>query len=49
MGLEKNKHLDRVLESHKMKHVNDLMEKYKIKREEIKDALAKKFSDDACN
>jgi hypothetical protein len=45
MSFEKNKHLDRVLESHKMKHVDDLMEKYKKKREEVKDALEEKFSD----
>jgi len=46
MSFNKNKHLDRVLESYKMKHVDDLMEKYKKKREEIKDALEEKFYDE---
>jgi len=45
MNFDKNKYLDRVLESHKMKHVNYLMEKYKNKREEVKDSLEEKFSD----
>ena len=45
MGFDKNKHLDNVLESHKMKHVDDRMEKYIIKREELKDALHDKFGD----
>ncbi|MBE0662564.1 MAG: nucleotidyltransferase [Bacteroidales bacterium] len=43
MSLGRNKHLGRVLESHKMKHLDDMMEKYKKKREEIKDALEEKF------
>ena len=45
MGFDKNKHLDNVLESHKMKHVDDRMEKYILKREELKDALHGKFGD----
>lgn len=44
MSFDKNKYLGRVLESYKMKHVDDLMEKYKDKREEVKDALDVKFS-----
>ena len=45
MGFDKNKHLEKVLESHKMKHVDDLMKKYIVKREELKDALKDKFGD----
>jgi len=46
MSLDKNKHLSNVLESHKMNHVDDLLAKYKKKREEVKDALAVKFKDE---
>lgn len=45
MGFDKNKHLVNVLESLKMKHVSDLMEKCILKREELKDALEYKFGD----
>lgn len=46
MSLNKNKHLENVLDSHKMSHVDDLLSKYKKKREEVKDALAEKFKDE---
>ena len=46
MSFNKNKHLEKVLDSHKMAHVNDLLNKYKKKREEIKDALEVKFKDE---
>jgi hypothetical protein len=46
MSLNKNKHLENVLESHKMSHVDDLLTKYKKKREKVKDALADKFKDE---
>lgn len=46
MIFDKNKYLNQVLESHKMKYVDDLMGKYKNKREEIKDALEAKFSNE---
>lgn len=45
MSLNKGKYLQGVLESYKMKHVSDLMEKYIEKREVVKDALIKKFKD----
>lgn len=45
MSLNKNKYLQQVLESYKMKHVSDLMEKYIEKREVVKDALAEKFKE----
>jgi len=46
MSINKNKHLGDVLESHKMSHVDDLLTKYKKKRDEIKDALEEKFKDE---
>jgi hypothetical protein len=46
MSFDKNKHLDDVLESHKMNHVDDLMQKYISKREELKDALNNKFGEE---
>lgn len=46
MSIDKNKHLENVLQSHKMTHVNDLLDKYKKKRDEIKDALEEKFKDE---
>ena len=44
MSFDKDKYLVRVLESHKMKQVEGLMEKYIQKRESIKDVLEEKFS-----
>jgi len=46
MSFNKNKHLEKVLDSHKMAHVNIFLDKYKKKREEIKDALEEKFKDE---
>lgn len=46
MGFNKSNHLAKVLDSHKMAHVNNLLEKYKKKREELKDALEEKFKDE---
>lgn len=45
MSLNKSKYLQQVLESYRMSHVDDLMEKYKEKREIVKDALVDKFKD----
>jgi hypothetical protein len=45
MSLNKSKYLQGVLESYKMKHVSDLMEKYIEKREVVKEALVEKFKD----
>lgn len=45
MGLSKGKYLQQALETYKMKHVSDLMEKYIEKREIVKDALVEKFKD----
>lgn len=46
MSTDKNKHLENVLQSHKMTHVDDLLDKYKKKRDEIKDALEEKFKNE---
>lgn len=46
MSIDKNKHLRDVLASHKMSHVDDLLTKYKKKRDVVKDALAEKFKDE---
>lgn len=45
MSLNKSKYLQQVLESYRMSHVADLMEKYIEKREVVKDALVEKFKD----
>lgn len=45
MGFDKTSHLNQVLESHKMKHVQSSMDKYIVKREKIKDALDEKYAD----
>lgn len=43
--MNKNNYLNRVLESYRMSHVNDLMAKYVEKREVVKNALQEKFKD----
>ena len=45
MSLNKSKYLQQVLESYRMNHVADLMEKYIEKREIVKDALVEKFKE----
>ena len=45
MSFDKSKHLERVLESHKMKHVQKRTDKLIAKREKVKDALDNKYSD----
>lgn len=45
MAVDKREHLENVLETHRMAHVSELLEKYKSKREEIKDALIEKYAD----
>jgi len=45
MGFDKSRYLQRVLKSHKMRHVQATMDKYIKKREEIKDALANYYGD----
>lgn len=45
MSLNKSKYLQQVLESYRMSHVADIMEKYIEKREVVKDALVEQFKD----
>ena len=45
MSLNKSEYLQQVLESYRMSHVADIMEKYIEKREVVKDALVEKFKD----
>lgn len=44
MAVDKSKHLNSVLESHKMKHIFDLVEKHRAKRDEIKEAIEKEYT-----
>lgn len=44
MSLDKNKHLEEVLESHKLKHIQAKMDKFDEKRDKVKDVLETKFS-----
>lgn len=44
MTFSKTKHLQKVLDSHKMGHIQDVMDKALKKRDQIKDALATKFN-----
>ncbi len=44
MAVDKKEHLENALETHRMSHINNLVEKYKSKREEIKEALIEKYS-----
>lgn len=43
MAVDKPKHLNQVLETHRMAHINDLLDKYTQKREEVKEALEEKY------
>lgn len=43
MSAFKNEHLNDVLESHRMKHIDDKMKKYLQKRDKVKDSLQDKY------
>lgn len=45
MAVEKQSHLQEVLETHKMSHIDELISKYKTKKNEIKEALEENYSD----
>ncbi|MFL0171654.1 SMODS domain-containing nucleotidyltransferase, partial [Tenacibaculum maritimum] len=45
MATNRSEHLNEVLEIHKMSHVNDLLDKYREKRKEIKEALEEKYKE----
>lgn len=44
MAVDKNVHLQEVLDTHKMAHIDELVIKHKNKRDEIKEALDKEYS-----
>lgn len=44
MAVNKNEHLNKVLETHRMAHIDVLLEKHKLKRNEIKEALETEFN-----
>lgn len=45
MNITLQQHLDNVLSTHRMAHVDDLLSKYNKKRDEIKEALEGKYTD----
>ncbi len=45
MTINKNDYLQNVLETHRMAHVDELLSKFKTRRDEIKEALEEKYSD----
>jgi hypothetical protein len=47
MAVDKKTHLENALETHRMSQINDLVGKYKAKREEVKNALVEKYVDKA--
>lgn len=47
MAVDKKVHLENALETHRMSQINNLVEKYKTKREDVKNALIEKYSDKA--
>nr|NQU91256.1 nucleotidyltransferase [Bacteroidota bacterium] len=44
MAVEKNEHLQNVLETHRMSHIDDLLTKYKTQRDEVKEALEQQYT-----
>lgn len=44
MNETKQSYLQRVLDSHRMKHIGELMEKYREKRDGVKEAIEKRYS-----
>lgn len=44
MAVDKSEHLQSVLETHKMAHIDELVTKHKNRRDEIKEALEEKYS-----
>jgi hypothetical protein len=45
MAVDKKQHLEDVLETHRMNHIEDLLEKCKSKREDVKKALSENYGD----
>lgn len=46
MAVDRQEHLNDVLETHRMAHINELIDKYKIKRDEVKEALEENYTSD---
>lgn len=44
MAIEKHAHLQKVLETHRMAHIDELTSKYKAKRNELRNALEERYS-----
>lgn len=49
MAIDKAQHLQQVLETHRMAHVSKLIDKYKEKRNEVKEALEENYRDKLYN
>lgn len=49
MATDKPQHLQKVLETHRMAHIENLLNKYKEKRQEVKEALEKNYKDKIYN
>lgn len=49
MEISKSKYLEEVLQSHRMAHVNDLLDKYREKRDEIKEAIEAEYGSNIYN
>lgn len=49
MSIDKSEHLENVLQTHRMKHINDLVEKYRTKRDEIKETLEEHYNSNIYN
>lgn len=46
MSIDKNKHLREVLDTHKMHHVQDFVDKVKARREEVKSMMHDHYGND---
>jgi hypothetical protein len=44
MAVEKQEHLQKVLDTHRMSHIDDLVKKYEAKRDDVKQALEEKYT-----
>ncbi len=49
MDISKQEYLQNVLETHKMSHIEKLIDKYKTKRNEVKEAIEEHYSSDIYN
>ncbi|WP_299884313.1 nucleotidyltransferase [uncultured Lacinutrix sp.] len=49
MNITKSEHLENVLQTHRMTHIEDLLKKYREKRQDIKEAIEAEYSSDIYN